>query len=74
MPRADQANLRNAPGLWYVDTRRVRCDAARRWAPGLIEMDDAGRSFVARQPAGEEQKAALWRVAGLALGPALNPL
>ena len=59
MPRADQANVRNAPGLWYVDTRCVRCDAARHWAPGLIEMDDAGRSFVARQPVGEEQEAAL---------------
>ena len=64
MPRADQANVRNAPGLWYVDTRCVRCDAARHWAPGLIEMDDAGRSFVARQPVGEEQEAALWRAAG----------
>ena len=54
MPRADQANVRNAPGLWYVDTRCVRCDAARHWGPGLIETDDAGRSFVARQPVGEE--------------------
>ena len=48
MPRADRANVRNAPGPWYVDTRRVKCDAARHWAPGLIEMDDAGRSLVAR--------------------------
>ena len=52
MPRADQANVRNASGLWYVDNRCVRCDAARHWAPDLIEMDDAGRSFVARQPVG----------------------
>ena len=50
MPRADQANLRNAPGLRYVDIRRVRCDAARRWAPGLIEMDDAVR-IIHSQPA-----------------------
>ncbi len=64
MPRADQANVRNAPGLRYVDTRCVRCAAARHWAPGLIEMDEAGRSFVARQPVGEEQEAALWRAAG----------
>ena len=28
MPRADEPNVRNAPGLWYVDTRCVRCDAA----------------------------------------------
>ena len=63
MPRADQANVRSAPGPWYVDTRCVRCDAARNWAPGLIEMDDAGRSFVARQPVGEEQEAELWRAA-----------
>ena len=64
MPRSDQANIRNAAGPWYVDTRCVRCDAARHWAPGLIEMDDVGRSFVARQPVGEEQEAALWRAAG----------
>ncbi len=64
MPRADQANVHNAPGLWYVDTRCARCDAARHWAPGLIEMDDAGRSFVSRQSAGEEPEAALWRAAG----------
>ena len=47
MPRADQANVRNAPGLWYVDNRCVRCDAETHRAPGLIEMDGAGRSFVA---------------------------
>ena len=64
MPRADQANIRNARGPWYVDTRCVGCDAARHWAPGLIEMDDSGRSFVARQPEGDEQEAALWRAAG----------
>ena len=34
MPRADQANVRNAPGLWYVDARRVRCDAALSWNDG----------------------------------------
>ena len=34
MPRADQANVRNASGLWYVDTRCVRCDAALSWNDG----------------------------------------
>ncbi|MDE2860438.1 MAG: ferredoxin [Chloroflexota bacterium] len=64
MPRADQAHDHNAPGPWYVDTRCIRCDVARHWAPGLIEMDEAGRSFVDRQPVGEEQEAELWRAAG----------
>ncbi|MDE2786132.1 MAG: hypothetical protein OXL37_05650 [Chloroflexota bacterium] len=40
MPRADQANVRNAPGLWYVDdTRCVRCDADRRLREILTEVD-----------------------------------
>ncbi len=63
MPRVDQANSHNAPGPWFVDTRCIRCDAARHWAPGLIEMDADGRSFVARQPINEDQEAALWRAA-----------
>lgn len=63
MARADLAHPSNAPGSWFVDTRCIRCDAARDWAPELIGMDAAGRSFVAAQPAGPEQTAALWRAA-----------
>lgn len=63
MARADLAHPSNAPGDWFVDTRCIRCDAARDWAPDLIGMDAVGRSFVAAQPMGPEQTAALWRAA-----------
>ena len=63
MPRPDQAHPSNTPGPWFVDTRCIRCDAARNWAPSLIGMDAAGRSFIARQPADAEQEAELWRAA-----------
>ncbi len=63
MPRPDQIHSSNAPGPWFVDTRCIRCDSARNWAPGLIGMDAAGRSFIASQPADEEQEAELWRAA-----------
>ncbi len=63
MPRPDLAHLDDAPGDWYVDTRCIRCDSARHWAPGLIGMDAAGRSFVARQPVNEGETAAMWRAA-----------
>ena len=63
MPRPDKAHLRNAAGPWYVDDRCIRCDAARNWAPGLIDADAAGRSFVARQPVDAAQQAAMWRAA-----------
>ena len=61
MPRADLAHASNVMGPWYVDTRCIGCDVARHWAPGLIEMDDVGRSYVARQPVGDEEEAILWR-------------
>ena len=63
MPRLDQANPDNASGPWYVDTRCVRCDAARHWAYGLIDMDGRGSSIVTTQPANEEEEAAMWRAA-----------
>ena len=63
MARIDLAHTDNVDGPWFVDTRCIRCDAARHWAPGLIEMDDTGLSLVARQPEGPEETAALWRAA-----------
>lgn len=63
MARIDLAHPGSVEGPWFVDTRCIRCDAARHWAPGLIEMDDQGLSFVARQPEGAEETAALWRAA-----------
>ena len=46
-----------------MDTRCIRCDAARHWAPGLIDRDDEGLSYVARQPESAEEVSALWRAA-----------
>ena len=63
MPRFDQSHPDNVAGPWFVDTRCIRCDSARNWAPDLIAMDTAGRSVLISQPAGPEQEAALWRAA-----------
>ena len=63
MARIDLVHPDNIDGPWFVDTRCIRCDAARHWAPGLIDMDDRGLSFVARQPESAEEVAALWRAA-----------
>lgn len=37
MARIDLVHPDNAEGPWFVDTRCIRCDAARHWAPGLID-------------------------------------
>lgn len=63
MPRPNLAHPSNAAGAWYVDSRCIRCDASRNWAPGLIDADAAGRSYMARQPEGKEEQAAMWRAA-----------
>lgn len=63
MARVDQAHPDDVEGNWFVDTRCVRCDAARHWAPGLIQMDGEGRSFLARQPQTDAEEASLWRAA-----------
>ncbi len=63
MPRFDQSHPDNLPGAWFVDTRCIRCDAARHWAPDLIGMDASGRSIIARQPNGPKEEADLWRAA-----------
>lgn len=63
MARPDLAHSSNAAGPWYVDNRCIRCDASRNWAPGLIEADAMGRSYVARQPEREDEQAAMWRAA-----------
>lgn len=63
MARIDLVHADNVEGPWFVDTRCIRCDAARHWAPGLIDRDDEGLSFVARQPENDEEVSALWRAA-----------
>ena len=79
MARIDLVHPDNVEGSWFVDTRCIRCDAARHWAPGLIERDDEGLSFVARQPENPEEAAAMWRAAvacptqSIATGEARRP-
>ena len=63
MARPDLAHPASRRGAWFVDTRCIRCDAARHWAPGLIEADEQGLSFVARQPENPTEEAQLWRAA-----------
>lgn len=63
MARLDQQHPLDVDGEWFVDTRCIDCDVARQWAPGLIEADAAGLSYVARQPRSEEEQAAMWRAA-----------
>ena len=63
MARRDATHPANVDGPWFVDTRCIRCDVARHWAPGLIEMDTDGRSYLARQPVNADETAALWRAA-----------
>ena len=63
MARLDLAHPANESGPWFVDTRCIRCDAARHWAPEMIGADEQGRSFVARQPAHPDEEAQLWRAA-----------
>ncbi|MFJ9693856.1 4Fe-4S domain-containing protein [Kitasatospora sp. NPDC101183] len=46
------------PGHWSVDERCMNCDAARQFAPGLIE-ERAGRSAVVRPPKGEAEERSL---------------
>lgn len=63
MARLDQAHPLDVAGEWFVDTRCIDCDVARQWAPGLIEADGDGLSYLARQPRTAEEEAALWRAA-----------
>lgn len=63
MARLDQAHPLDVAGEWFVDTRCIDCDVARHWAPGLIEADETGLSYLARQPRTPEEEAALWRAA-----------
>ena len=63
MARLDLAHPQNVEGSWFVDSRCIRCDAARHWAPGLIGTDEHGRSFLTRQPEHADEVAQLWRAA-----------
>ncbi len=46
----------NVTGKFYVDDTCIDCDACRATAPGMFERnEDAGYSYVARQPQNEEE-------------------
>ena len=48
----------NAPGAFYVDGQCIDCDLCRQTAPENFDRsDEAGYSFVIRQPETEEEKA-----------------
>ena len=63
MARHDLAHPQNVEGSWFVDSRCIRCDASRHWAPELIGTDEHGRSFLTRQPEHPDEVAQLWRAA-----------
>ncbi len=47
----------NAEGAFYVDNTCIDCDACRQIAPDYFARnEDAGYTFVARQPASDEEK------------------
>ena len=52
------ATLNGVAGDWFADTRRIACDVARDYAPGLIGADPQGLSVAVRQPSGADDEAA----------------
>ena len=46
----------NVPGDLFVDSSCIACDTCRRLAPGIFGSGEGRRSFVARQPDGEEER------------------
>jgi glyoxylase-like metal-dependent hydrolase (beta-lactamase superfamily II)/ferredoxin len=56
MARASHRVPANAPGDLFVDDSCIACDACRRIAPRTFGGAEDGQSFVARQPAAEEER------------------
>lgn len=51
MPDRNHRSTGNVPGAYYVDHTCIDCDLCRSVAPALFARnDDAGTSFVQRQP------------------------
>jgi ferredoxin len=49
----------NVPGPFFVDETCIDCDLCRETAPAnFIRQDDAGHSYVVRQPSGPAEEAA----------------
>jgi ferredoxin len=57
---ADKANKypQNVPGAFFVDDQCIDCDLCRETAPDFFARnEDAGHSFVKKQPSTDEEKA-----------------
>lgn len=61
MARPSDRNPLSVVGDWYVDTGCIDCDASRQVAPGLIGVDEQGRSIFLRQPESEQDREMAWR-------------
>ena len=59
--RPSDRNPLSVVGDWYVDTGCIDCDASRQVAPGLIGVDEQGRSIFLRQPESEQDREMAWR-------------
>lgn len=56
MANKDSRLSENVPGKFYVDDTCIDCDACRATAPdNFARNDDAGYSFVSKQPATPEE-------------------
>lgn len=59
MADRDNKNTENTPGVFYVDDQCIDCDLCRETAPAnFTRQDDAGYSFVFKQPVTPEEIAA----------------
>ncbi len=58
MPSFEERHADNTPGKYYVDTQCLDCDLCREIAPMVFQRNnDAGYSYVGRQPESEEELA-----------------
>lgn len=59
MADVGQKVAENVPGPFYVDRTCIDCELCRETAPDhFARQDDAGYSYVARQPSGPAEEAA----------------
>lgn len=59
MADRDNKNTENIAGKFFVDDQCIDCDLCRETAPAnFIRQDDAGYSFVFKQPETAEEMAA----------------
>ncbi len=56
MARLDRRTAANAPGDLFVDDTCIACDTCRRIAPATFGGGEDDEAFVARQPAGPEER------------------